>query len=345
MSVIKKNIKNWVYLLGKKLSTKTLIQFTKKRLIVPVYHLISDENIPHIKHLYEVKSVKQFEADLDYLLQFYKPIDFADFQKRLLKGGKVQENEFILTFDDGLSEFHDVIAPILLKKGIPAICFLNSDFVDNKDLFFRYKASLLIEEISQKPEILKQKEIYTFLENLEIGGSTHFKKALLKVSYSNKNVLDELALLLNYSFEKYLQEHKPYLTSSQIESLIQQGFYFGSHSCDHPEYQFIDLKEQIRQTQKSTDFVAEKFNLTYKTFAFPFTDFGVSKEYFEQVNVKDKVVDVSFGCAGIKKDSYKNHFQRIPFEQKHKSAKEILNSEYVYYILKSSVNKNKISRK
>jgi hypothetical protein len=46
--------------------------------------------------------------------------------------------------------------PILRRKGVPATVFVNSDFVDNQDLFFRFKAALIIDKNkSIKFEILK----------------------------------------------------------------------------------------------------------------------------------------------------------------------------------------------
>ena len=46
--------------------------------------------------------------------------------------GKLDRRCLHLTFDDGFRELHDVVAPILLRKGIPATFFVNSAFIDNK---------------------------------------------------------------------------------------------------------------------------------------------------------------------------------------------------------------------
>src|SRR5690606_32409726 len=133
---------------------------------------------------------------------------------------------------------------------------------------------------------------------------------------------DELTKIINLDFYQYLTEEKPYLTSGQVFSLISQGFHFGSHSCDHPEYRFLSLEEQLKQTKKSTEYICNKFSLNYKTFAFPFTDYGVTKDFFDAVYKKEKFLDISFGCAGIKTDSTPLHIQRVPFEMNNLSAKE-----------------------
>lgn len=307
-----------------------------QRLILPFYHAISNEEMPHIKHLYPVKGVKTFIKDLDFLLKYYTPIDYNEFLTLSRTHKQPKKPSFLLSFDDGLREFHDVIAPILLQKGIPAICFLNSDFIDNKDLFYRYKSSLLIDKI--KKEAVLNKRIQEFFY-----GSKKGIENILSITYQNKNLLDELAVLTDYSFSDFLLNYSPYLTSEQIKLLLKQGFYFGAHSIDHPEYQYINLKEQIRQTNESIQYICSAFSIDYKIFSFPFTDYNVSKEFFSQLKT-NKIAENTFGCAGQKRDTVPNNFQRIPFEMTSLSGKQILNSELLYYLLKIPFGKNMIRR-
>ena len=282
-----------------------LQKVSKQQLILPFYHTISDRDCPHIKHLYPVKGVKAFKKDLDFLLTHYEPISYDDFRTLAANKSQPKKPSFLLSFDDGLKEFHEVIAPVLLQKGIPAICFLNSDFIDNKALFYRYKASLIINKV-KKYSKLKNKIREQFKLNDEL------EKTLLSINYREKYILDKIAVFIDIDFDNFLIETKPYLTTVQIQKLITQGFYFGAHSIDHPEYQFIALEEQIRQTQESIDFVSKSFSLKYKTFSFPFTDYNVPAAFFEQIQAK-QIADITFGCAGQKQDSIENHFQKNSF--------------------------------
>ncbi len=288
------------------------LSLTQTDVILPFYHTISDEEIPHIKHLYRVKNKKEFEKDIDFLCQHFQPIDYPTFCK--IKDGLIKPKErcFLLSFDDGLSEFYDIIAPILLKKKVSAICFLNSAFIDNKDLFYRYKASLLINFLIQNPKKIS----YTKFKNIDIA-----RQQILAVNYQNKHLIDNWAEQVNYSFSAFLEKQKPYLTTEQIKELKQQGFYFGAHSIDHPEYFNLPFKEQIRQTKESVQNIQKKLNISYKIFAFPFTDFNVSKKFFDTID-KEKICDMTFGTAGLKKDTVSNNYQRIPLEKKTYSAKQ-----------------------
>ncbi|MBP7398113.1 MAG: polysaccharide deacetylase family protein [Chitinophagales bacterium] len=321
-----------------------LISITGQRLIVPVYHVITDEYLPHIKNLYNYKNRAVFESDLDFILKHYKPVDVQSVIAHVNKTKEIIGNAFLLTFDDGLREFHDVIAPILLRKGIPAVCFCNTDFIDNRDLFFRYKVSLLIDQISKNKKVLQQPEIKAWFQINFNADVTHFKSALLGMRYSEKSFLDNLASEIDLDINAFLQNNQPYLTSEQISSLQSKGFAFGAHSKDHPEYRFISIEEQVEQTTSSLEVMQKKYNASESLFAFPFTDYGVTKLFFDKIAAMENSPTLTFGCAGLKQDCIANNLQRIPLEIANKSAEEILTTEYIYFIAKSCINKNRITR-
>ena len=226
-----------------------------------------------------VKSVAAFNQDLDFLLRHYRPLDLPTLVGLVQSGQRPAHNAVLLTFDDGLREFHDVVAPLLAARGVPAVCFLNSDFVDNRGLFYRYQASLLLEALAADPRRAQAPAVRAWQAAHAAPGQS-LSAAVLAVSYQRRAVLAGLAAALEVDFGRYLREQQPYLTSAQVRALQTQGFHFGGHSCDHPEYQFLDLPEQLRQTRESVAAVAAAFRPDYQTFAFPFTDYGVSADFF-----------------------------------------------------------------
>src|SRR3972149_141979 len=101
-------------------------------LIIPYYHMISDQEVLHVKNLYPYKSEKEFTADLDFLLKHFRPVSLFDVIGLARRAGSLRSPSFLLTFDDGFREMADVVAPILSRKGVPALFFLGSAFIDNK---------------------------------------------------------------------------------------------------------------------------------------------------------------------------------------------------------------------
>jgi len=136
-----------------------LIKLSGKRTIYPFYHIVSDTPPAHTKHLYPIRSIKQFEKDLDFL------------QKHFIASELNSENnkkQFVLSFDDGLSEVYKIIAPILKKRNIPAIFFINSGFVDNKDIFKNFIVNLKNGNPKfNVKEYLKDKKPYMTIEQIK----------------------------------------------------------------------------------------------------------------------------------------------------------------------------------
>lgn len=293
---------------------------------LPVYHCVSDEDLPHLNHLIKYKNVKQFGNDLDYFSRYFQFVtwdEFKDFHKGTFRSNK---KIALLTFDDGFREFYDVAAPILERKGIYAINFINPAFIDNKDLMFRSKASLVADTI--KNSETKKNDIYF--------------EDVLKINYKNKNRLDQIAEKLEIDFACYLKNQKPYLTSEQLKTLSNKGFGISAHSWDHPLYCELSLEDQVENTLKSLHYIKEN-NFLADSFAFPFTDFGVENSFFEGL-FKNENFSYSFGCAGIKLDSFTKNFQRIPMETG-ETASQTLKKEIAYFKFKKLLNKNKIIRK
>ncbi len=291
------------------------------RVLLPFYHSVSNKKLPHIAHLYRVKTVEEFEHDLDFLLKIAKPIDLQTLIFHTKNKIGFAETVFHLSFDDGLREIYDIIAPILLEKKIPATIFLNSDFIDNKNLMFRNKVSLLLEK-KQDDKV--------------------FRKNILNFKHSDTEKIDILLENKQINLAHFLEKKQPYLTTPQIQELHNQGFTFGAHSANHPEYRYIDFAEQIAQTETSLAKVKEITGSDLRCFSFPFNDIDVSLAFFERMNL-----DISFGSAGVKNDNAPNHLQRIAFEDNEKAlpAKQILASDYFYYHLRKMTPKATIYRK
>lgn len=305
------------------------------------YHTVSDQELPHIKHLYRVRGTALFEQDLDYLLKHFTPIGLTELIEAVYYKKKLPKNAFFLSFDDGLAECYHIIAPILKRKGIPATFFINSDFVDNKGLMFRYKASYLIEELSKKQ--VADLQIAPFFKKYQLYFSS-LKSSLLSVRWHQQALLDDIALAFEIDFKAFLKQQKPYLSQEQISQMIEDGFTFGSHSQNHPTYNSINLPSQIEQTLLSQAYLNQHFQLPYQTFAFPFTDSGVSKAFFDNILGEEKF-QLTFGGAGLKQEAIKGQLQRFGMETHQLSTpKQLIHTEYCYYIIKSIFRKNRIYR-
>ncbi len=314
-----------------------MIRVSGQKLIFPLYHAASDDCPSHLKHLYHIRSCKEFEKDIDELCRYFEPLS----PEILRAPGKLKKRKkpgFILSFDDGLREIKDYVEPILSRKGIPAILFVNNAFIDNRAMFFRYKASVLCDIIlKDKNNKLPGSEIAHTL-GLPLYDKPKVVAAILKVRYLQKSTLDALADLVEFDITRYLTEIKPYLNSSEITELQEKGIHIGAHSYDHPMFTDLNEEQMKFEVTASLEDIEQRFSPPVRFFAFPFTDSGVSERVIN--SVFQNRPHAIFGTAGLKKEKHNFHYQRIPFEKSAGSVINYLKAEYLYYILKSPFGKN-----
>ena len=325
-------------------SLSWLIKISRRHFILPFYHTVSNNELLHIKHLYTIKNEKQFRNDLDVFLKHYSPVDVATVLSTLKNGKTLDKPSFLLTFDDGLREIHDMVAPILKEKGVPAVFFLCPAFLDNKELFYRFKVSIIIENYRKTGTTLQRKvDEWLRLHQIFRRNAVY---SFHSITYKQRHLLDDIADLLSISFSDYLAQHRPFLTSLQVENLVKDGFDIGSHSLDHPDYRHISYDEQLMQTRESVRFIKERFAVRYSLFSFPYTDHRLPLDFLVDILLTENAfLDLSFGSSGMKDGCFGFHLHRIPMETSGWNAQKILQKNYLLYMAKTLIAKNKEIRR
>ncbi|GAO30810.1 polysaccharide deacetylase family protein [Geofilum rubicundum] len=192
---------------------------------------------------------------MDYLCQHYQPVSIHELFEIVHNNQTTTKPLFHLTFNDGLKELDTIVAPILERRRIPASIFINTEFVDNKALFYRYKVSLLIEKLITQNASRKELSMHLGMDENDVKG---MKARLLSLNHSDLAEIDAMARLIKYDFEEFLEPHQPYLTKNQIKNLMNRGFSIGSHSLNHPYFKDIDLRKKSDRYQRA--FIISKRN-------------------------------------------------------------------------------------
>lgn len=304
-----------------------------KPIVIPYYHVVSDEPVAHVEHLYRFRSVAEFEKDIDYFLRYYTPITLQQLIDHANAGAALPERAFHLTFDDGFREMHDVVMPILLAKGVSATFFLITDFVGNKGLAYHNQMSVLLGHCQSGVSASMAKEMDALLQCNGIPGSD-FKSRLLAVDYAHRHLVSEAAALCGCDLQGFLSSQKPYMSADQARTLMNKGFSLGAHSMDHPLYQSISLEEQLRQTRGSMKFVTETFGAPCASFAFPHKDAGVAPDFFKEM-FDNGGLKVSFGTGGMRRHFFPRNIERFSMEKTDLPAQQILGRQYLRKLLHS----------
>lgn len=296
-----------------RLTPLSLLQRSAARpLLLPYHHLVSDREVPYISPIYPFKNRRQFGQDLDYLLRHFTPVTLADTIAAVRGGKPLPQNAFLLSFDDGLREIAEVVAPMLTARGIPAVFFLNPAYLGNKTPFYRFTLGLLLGALRSGQVSPGGKKAAAALLGVE---ESALEGAIQRVGWQNRALADRLAEVMAVDANAIFWRERPYMEESEVEGLVRAGFSLGGHSMEHPYYQELSVDEQVRQTMESVDAVCGRFGLKERVFAFPHTDAGVTRAFFDRVLEGPGALDLVFGTANHRADVDPRILQRFNCER------------------------------
>jgi peptidoglycan/xylan/chitin deacetylase (PgdA/CDA1 family) len=235
---------------------------------------------------------------------------------------------FHLTFDDGFREMHDIVAPILERTGAPATFFVSTAFLDGGGLAHHNALSVLLDRLQSRgrPADASLRRVESMLPAARSDRAT-LQSRILSIPYAEKSLVRAVAEILDVDLDQYVRNTRPYLSCSEITTLLAKGFNIGSHSHDHPLYADLPLPQQVTQTRMSMDLLSTRFSVSPKAFAFPHTDNGVDEAFFSAV-FSEPLLDVSFGTGGLVSHFHPRNIERVSMEKPSEPAARTLTRQF-----------------
>lgn len=246
-----------------------LLNYRAESLRIIYYHVVSNgEN----SFYFDNKAISQDEFEFQIKL-FKKHYDIISLNEAiyLARDNKSLRGKLAITFDDGFMDNYKIAAPVLYNLNCKATFFLIGNCIDNKDLMWRNKLLLITKterEVLQK-SIKKVSQQY----GLKESGSDN----LMAWSFKNFPMDKKDAIVnelwddtMNTTIKEYLHEHEPYMSTSQIIELKNQGFEFGSHSMSHPNFSKLSYEEFKKEIIDSKRMIEEILDEKVNTFTYPF---------------------------------------------------------------------------
>ncbi len=178
-----------------------------------MYHRFDEEKYPSTNIQLEIFK-EQLRVIDEQGIKFIHPKNF----KQSLSNNK-KERKILLTIDDGLQSFYNNAWPILKKKEIPFILFVNTREVGS----FNYMDWNQIKEIHQSEfaEIGNHSHSHEYLVN---ESPEVIRKDIVKSINIFKNKLGTNSKFFSYPFGEYSLEFKEIIKDLEFE------FAFGQHS-------------------------------------------------------------------------------------------------------------------
>lgn len=213
-----------------------------------------------------------FKQHIAHFKKRYKiiSIDEAVF---MVENNKSFNNHLVITFDDGFKELYEIVFPILKEDNIPACTYLISNCVDNNDLMWRNKLEHIINTTSsQKLKIGVEKLVENFdlpeVKKNETIMQWSFNSWKMSEKENYVNFLWEE--LIELKLEDFLKNNKPYLSSSQIIEMSNNGWIFGNHTKSHPILSRLNSHELYSEIVDTKEELEKKLKIPIVHFSYPF---------------------------------------------------------------------------
>lgn len=320
---------------------RVLHGMVRPKIVAPFYHAVSNAAPLHIASLYPIYTPEQFERHLQFLLKHFEPMVSTDIPLILSGNKRLKKPALFLSFDDGFKEIATIVEPILSKKGIPATFFVSPKFVDNHDLLYRCKLSLIESRLSDFEDRSALTEVLENITGARNIGVNQIKDIIYGLGHNDSDSIDTIANAVGLNFAEYLKTHQPYLTLNQLLTLSSKGYTIGAHSLTHSLFSELTFEQQLNEVQQSVDWVQQNIPNQPKLFAFPFTSHGVDGRIFKHfIDSNEPKIDLMVGTSGYKPTQNSRFLHRIPMEMSFVSAKARLKSELFYYLGKALVGRH-----
>jgi len=276
------------------LSAAMHLQLLPDSLVCPVYHTVWSQSPRFWNGRYAVKSLQQFEQDLDVLQQLGRPVGLQELLE-WRQGRRSRPRGWFLSFDDGYRQLAEEVAPLLLRRGIPATFFVCTSLVDNRQIFFEDLAGWIADRLrTASPAMLQA-------ARQVMAGQPLSLQQLLLARVPHWQLLYRLAEIVQFDASGWLASARPYLSSAQIHDLLAAGFTIGAHSVDHPLFCEISPEAGLQQVEQSSRWLGDHFGICDQVFAFPYGEFQLSGSFLRSLQ-SVAGLRLVFGTRGIVQD-------------------------------------------
>ena len=179
-----------------------------------------------------------------------------------------------ITTDDGFKENYETIAPILDENNLTASFFIITNSIDNNELMWRNRIVYIVNKFPIERVLFEANKISKdFLqETIDLKTSDDLMQwSLARWEYEDNDLYSSLLWeKFMPKMNEFMEQMKPYLTTSQIKELSDSGFDIGSHSCSHPDLSKVSWNNYKDEVINSVIKLKEITNQEIISFSYPF---------------------------------------------------------------------------
>jgi len=254
-----------------------------------MFHYVRPSEVSNLKYL----NLNKFILMLDNLMSEFGIVT-QDQWEGFRKFGK-RPSGALLTFDDGLKDHFNFVAPVLKERGLFGIFYVCTDPLINKPLSVHLShyllahhdphtiwQSLLSADSDLVWQVAKDELAQTaYVSHNEALLIKNIKKAINWLPYNSDReqlILEIFRELSKLSFQEFVSQW--YLNEKEISLLSMLGFEIGSHTCSHRLLSRLDLRDIRYELNESKSALENVSTNSIRSFCFPY---GGERSYNKEI--------------------------------------------------------------
>lgn len=245
------------------------------RLTILTYHHVADPG-PDYEFDPGVADVTpaQFERHLDALARRFTVIG-VDELCRALDGGALPPNPAMITFDDAYRSCVEVALPALAARGLRAVFFASTSFVEERRLFWWERLAWLLGQ-ARRRGVARLALSYPVVRVLDVGRPTTLHE-LVQVVKNTRGLdvdrfLDDVTAASGVTWSRDVEREltdRLLMTWDQLRTLLDAGMDVESHTRRHRVLQTLDpdqLDDELRGARADLE---RRLGRAPRTIAYP----------------------------------------------------------------------------
>lgn len=241
----------------------------RHKIIILMIHGVVDDRLQTTWNpLRRQLSVQKFDSGIAALAKFYHFISIEQATAILSRQAPVQPYSIVLTFDDGYRNNVTHALPILQKYGIPAIFFLSTGHIEQREPYWYDRLDFAIQHLKNEQRVSFAGKNFLFHPNNETMSRFTFsalrnrvKSARLPYTETMRKI-DQIAGILEENagcrlVDTFRNDHSTGIMSwEEAKWVADQGVTIGSHTVDHVLMDRVDedsAREQLAVSKKAIE--------------------------------------------------------------------------------------------
>lgn len=214
------------------------------------------------------QTVKELEDSIVWLKEHTAILSEPELIARMERGTSPGKLSVLITFDDGYADNYSLALPVLKKHAVPAVFFVPSKMIEDRELGWWDLISWTIKRTSKNSLSWGDKS-FRFPEEKSAAISYFHKKMQLEKYEATRSLVAELAERLGVELPNKEARDRELMTWAQLREAANAGVTIASHTHSHRVLATLDEKSQREELATSKAFIEEKIGMPVRSIAYP----------------------------------------------------------------------------